>query len=120
MAEQTPQVTEELEEREARERAEQPPLFEVGRGGRFQPGVAAPPALAIDSTLQVAIHWYRRHLEQGGHTRNTIESYCYDLAVVEKLIGYGIMPLISLSIVLFLMGPLRPDPRFQPREETGN
>ena len=29
-------------------------------------------------------------------------------------IGYGIMPLISLSIVLFLMGPLRLDPRFQP------
>src|SRR3712207_4944045 len=83
MTEQTPQAAEDLDEREARERAEQPRLFEVGRGGRFQPGVAAPPALAIDSTLQVAIHWYRRHLEQGGHTRNTIESYCYDLAIFE-------------------------------------
>ncbi len=28
-------------------------------------------------------------------------------------IAYGIMPLISLAIVVFLMGPLRPDPRFQ-------
>jgi ACS family hexuronate transporter-like MFS transporter len=28
-------------------------------------------------------------------------------------IGYGIMPLIALFIVLFLIGPLRPDPRFQ-------
>lgn len=83
MTEQTPQTTEELDESGSRERAEQPRLFDVGRGGRFQPGVAAPPALAIDSTLQVAIHWYRRHLEQGGHTRNTIESYCYDLAIFE-------------------------------------
>ncbi len=29
-------------------------------------------------------------------------------------IGYGIMPLIALLIVLFLVGPLKPDPRFQP------
>ena len=28
-------------------------------------------------------------------------------------VGYGIMPLIALGIVLFLIGPLRPDPRFQ-------
>jgi len=27
-------------------------------------------------------------------------------------IGYGVMPLIALGIVLFLMGPLKPDPRF--------
>lgn len=28
-------------------------------------------------------------------------------------IGYGIMPLISIVIVLFFVGPLRPDPHFQ-------
>jgi ACS family hexuronate transporter-like MFS transporter len=28
-------------------------------------------------------------------------------------IGYGIMPLIAVAIVLFLIGPLRPDARFQ-------
>jgi MFS transporter, ACS family, hexuronate transporter len=28
-------------------------------------------------------------------------------------IGYGIMPLIGVAIMLFLMGPLRPHPRFQ-------
>jgi ACS family hexuronate transporter-like MFS transporter len=28
-------------------------------------------------------------------------------------IGYGIMPVIALAIVLFLIGPLRPDARFQ-------
>ncbi len=29
-------------------------------------------------------------------------------------IGYGIMPLVAVAIMLFLIGPLRPDPRFQP------
>lgn len=83
MDEQVQGESEAVDEVAARERAEQPALFEVGRGGRFQPGVAAVPALAVDSPLAVAIHWYRRHLEQGGHTRNTVESYCYDLAIFE-------------------------------------
>ena len=81
MSEQAARLAEQDAEAGGRERAEQPPLFEVRRGGKFQPGVAAPPALAIDSSLQVAIHWYRRHLEQHGHTHNTVESYCYDLAI---------------------------------------
>jgi len=33
-------------------------------------------------------------------------------------IGYGIMPLIALGIVLFLMGPLKPDARFQTAPAT--
>ena len=28
-------------------------------------------------------------------------------------IGYGILPLLALAVILFLLGPLRPDPRFQ-------
>jgi ACS family hexuronate transporter-like MFS transporter len=32
-------------------------------------------------------------------------------------IGYGIMPLIGVAVMLFLMGPLRPDPRFQKLSE---
>jgi ACS family hexuronate transporter-like MFS transporter len=28
-------------------------------------------------------------------------------------VGYGVMPLVALGIILFLLGPLRPDPRFQ-------
>ena len=28
-------------------------------------------------------------------------------------IGYGILPLLALAILLFFLGPLRPDPRFQ-------
>ena len=31
-------------------------------------------------------------------------------------LAYGMMPLVTLAIVVFLMGPLRPDPRFQPHE----
>jgi len=33
-------------------------------------------------------------------------------------IGYGIMPLIAVAIMLFLMGPLRPNPNFQTLSET--
>jgi MFS transporter, ACS family, hexuronate transporter len=29
-------------------------------------------------------------------------------------IGYGILPLVALACILFLIGPLRPEPRFQP------
>lgn len=65
------------------ERAQQATLFEIGKGGKVQPGIATVSALAPDSPVAVAIHWYRRYLEQGGHTRNTIESYCYDLALFE-------------------------------------
>jgi ACS family hexuronate transporter-like MFS transporter len=32
-------------------------------------------------------------------------------------IGYGLMPLLALSLVLFALGPLRPLPEFQTREE---
>jgi MFS transporter, ACS family, hexuronate transporter len=31
---------------------------------------------------------------------------------------YGIIPIVSVAIVLFLMGPLHPDPRFQPAGEV--
>lgn len=71
------------ERQEQTARPQQAALFEIGKGGRVQPGVASVSALAPESPIAVAIHWYRRHLEQGGHTRNTIESYCYDLALFE-------------------------------------
>jgi hypothetical protein len=34
-------------------------------------------------------------------------------------IGYGIMPLVAVSLVLFALGPLQPLPEFQNREEKG-
>jgi ACS family hexuronate transporter-like MFS transporter len=33
-------------------------------------------------------------------------------------IGYGIMPVIGVAMLLFLIGPLRPNPRFQPLSEA--
>jgi integrase/recombinase XerD len=71
------------ERAEGVERPHQVALFEIGRGGKVQPIIATVAALAPDSPVAVAIYWYRRHLEQGGHARNTIESYCYDLALFE-------------------------------------
>jgi len=38
-----------------------------------------------------------------------IDRYGY----VPVFIGYGTMPLVALGVVLLLIGPLRPDPRFQ-------
>lgn len=64
-------------------RPQQVALFELGKKGKVSPLIATVSALAPDSPVAVAIYWYRRYLEQGGHTRNTIESYCYDLALFE-------------------------------------
>ena len=65
------------------ERAQQAVLFEIGKGGKMQSLVATVSPLTPEAPVAVAIHWYRRYLEQHGHARNTIESYCYDLALFE-------------------------------------
>jgi ACS family hexuronate transporter-like MFS transporter len=31
-------------------------------------------------------------------------------------VGYGLMPLVAMTIVVFFLGPLRPDPRFRPAD----
>lgn len=68
-------------------RALQPPLFEMSADGRLRGHVALVPDLTPNSSLEIARYWYRRHLEQSGHPRNTVNSYSYDLAVFEMLIG---------------------------------
>lgn len=45
------------------------------------------PELTQSSSLPLARNWYRHALERGGRPRNTIESYSYDLTVLEHLIG---------------------------------
>lgn len=65
----------------------QPPLFDWNEAGRSRAVVALLPALDAASSLSVARYWYRRHLEQDGFTRNTIESYSYDLALFEAQTG---------------------------------
>jgi integrase/recombinase XerD len=76
-------------EREAAERMpDQLSLFAPGPGGQMTPLLGGLPALEPVSSLELARAWYRRELEQGKRPKNTIESYCYDLMVLEKLIGH--------------------------------
>jgi integrase/recombinase XerD len=67
--------------------AVQPSLFEQGADGRLRGNVGIMPDLTARSSLDVARYWYRRYLEQSGHPRNTVNSYSYDLALFESLIG---------------------------------
>lgn len=68
-------------------RAQQPALFDLGQDGRLRGHVGLLPDLTARSSLDVARYWYRRHLEQSGHPRNTVNSYSYDLSRFEDLIG---------------------------------
>lgn len=72
---------------EAAGSAVQPSLFDMGSDGRLRGHVAVMPDLTPQSGLDVARYWYRRYLEQSGHPQNTVNSYSYDLAVFELLIG---------------------------------
>lgn len=65
----------------------QPPLFDVTTRGDYGPRIGSVGALTPTASLEVARYWYRRHLEQGQHPKNTISSYLYDLAIFEEVIG---------------------------------
>ena len=69
------------------ERPNQPPLFEVTGQSSYAPRIAGVGALTPQSTLPVARYWFRRALEQAQHPKNTVESYLYDLAIFEQVIG---------------------------------
>src|SRR6188768_1896186 len=77
----------------ARERAaaddlpDQLPLFVPGPHGAFAPMLGGLPVLEAESSLELARAWYRRELEQAKRPPNTVESYCYDLVILEKQIG---------------------------------
>ncbi|MCC6312686.1 MAG: tyrosine-type recombinase/integrase [Thermomicrobiales bacterium] len=62
-------------------------LFAPGPNGTFAPLLGGLGPLGPASSLDLARAWYRRELEQANRPRNTIESYCYDLTVLEKLVG---------------------------------
>ena len=76
-----------LEARAAASVPDQLELFAPSAAGRFTPLLGGMPPLAPDSSLTLARAWYRRELEQAKRPRNTVESYCYDLVVLESLIG---------------------------------
>lgn len=76
------------EEKARRARPDQLPLFEHLPEA---PGDATIPTdlaeLRQGSSLTLARSWYRHDLERRRRPRNTIESYSYDLMVLEHLIG---------------------------------
>lgn len=77
----------ELEAEARRSDPDQLALFAPGPHGEFRPLLGGLTPLAAESQLALARAWYRRELEQGGRPRNTIQSYCYDLARLEERIG---------------------------------
>ncbi|MBA2521222.1 MAG: tyrosine-type recombinase/integrase [Chloroflexia bacterium] len=77
-----------LEREAAAAGPDQLPLFAPGPGGQMTPLLGGLPALEPVSSLEMARAWYRRELEQDKRPKNTVESYSYDLMVLEKLIGH--------------------------------
>jgi integrase/recombinase XerD len=77
----------ELEHASVTPKPDQLSLFSTTPEGQFGPGVAELEPLAPESGLDLARTWYRRHLELRNRPQNTIESYSYDLQILEKLIG---------------------------------
>ena len=92
------------EERYAAQAPDQLPLFAPGPAGAFTPMLGGLPALTSHSSLELARAWYRRELEQDGRPVNTVESYCYDLVVLEKLIGAKPIDAINQSDIARLLG----------------
>lgn len=65
----------------------QPSLFDSGGRARLIGHVGQINDLEPESSLDIARYWYRRYLEQSGYPHNTVKSYCYDLAILNSLIG---------------------------------
>ncbi len=65
----------------------QPALFELGGRGRVVGHAGQVPDLTPKSSLDIARYWYRRYLEQSGYPRNTVNSYSYDLSILNSIIG---------------------------------
>ncbi len=93
-----------LEEQFAAETPDQLPLFAPGPAGTLQPMLGGLAPLTAQSSLDLARSWYRRELEQANRPGNTIESYCYDLVVFEKLIGPKRIAAITQADIARLLG----------------
>ncbi len=62
-------------------------LFAAIDAGSWEAEIGGLPPVAAHSSLDLARSAYRRELERRQRPRNTIESYCYDLQVLEDMIG---------------------------------
>lgn len=65
----------------------QPPLFETAGRGRLLGHAGQVPDLTPGASLEIARYWFRRYLEQSGYPPNTVDSYSYDLSILNSLIG---------------------------------
>jgi integrase/recombinase XerD len=92
------------EERFADSAPAQLALFAPGPAGTFSPVLGGLSPLSGDSSLDLARAWYRRELEQAGRPSNTVESYCYDLVVLERLIGPKPISTIDQRDIARLLG----------------
>lgn len=93
-----------LEAEAARAGPDQLALFAPGPRGELAPMLGGLPPLDSGSGLELARAWYRRELEQGNRPRNTVESYCYDLAVLQRLIGNKPIAAIDRGDVAHFLG----------------
>lgn len=92
-------------EADARQRgAAQLDLFAVSDAGAYVSDVGGLGPLTARSSLDLARTMYRRHLEALNRPRNTIESYSYDLTVLEQLIGPKPLNRIERADIARLLG----------------
>ncbi len=85
-------------------RGEQLDLFVIADTGSFQSDVGGLGPIVARSSLDLARTAWRRTLEGLGRPRNTIESYSYDLTVLEQLIGPKPINRIDQSDIARLLG----------------
>ncbi|MGB3307968.1 MAG: tyrosine-type recombinase/integrase [Thermomicrobiales bacterium] len=81
-----------LEEEAVRDAARTKPSqlaldLETETKGAYRPEIGGLAPLDAGSSLNLARTWFRRDLELGRRPRNTIESYSYDLMVLEEMLG---------------------------------
>src|SRR4028118_1409372 len=76
-----------LESESVRSTPDQLVLFSFAAEGQIVSEIAGLPPLTSRSSLELARTAFRRHLEATRRPSNTIESYCYDLQVLEGLTG---------------------------------
>lgn len=93
-----------LEQQVAAEAPAQLELFLPGPSGAFTPLLGGLAPLTPQSGLDVARGWYRKSLEGTSRPDNTVESYSYDLAVLEKLVGVKPIAAITRADIARFLG----------------
>lgn len=94
----------ELEKKAIAEEPVQLPLLPAGEDGRFAALLGSLPPLEASSSLDLARAWFRRDLEQANHPENTIDSYLYDLAILQHETGSKTVEEIEPSDIARLLG----------------